>query len=484
MTPTKTHPVARGETLSSIAKLYSVDVHLLAKENGIVNINKLREKQIIKIPGERLRNSPPAVAPKSSPPAPAKKGDVKTFSESAEAAFTEGKAMAVGWLDELLHKLRTISANEHVQKKESVPVPKHDTPPAHTPVPPRRPGSRSNRGLSDVKAQLKEKLGREPHVVVFNGVKLTENEKKQIVASVALCEMNADGFGSMNADQEFVGRKYGARGIGGLTYSRIVHIGLSYGVIQYTQDSGSLGKVLQKMYEKNADKFVEIFGGGDRNIAASLITLTNAGRPDTQSNANIPLSGQAYWNSIRKKDAGKELIELANGRTKSDLPESKEIRGKRVQPIPAVSGGPALDIWKGEWQARFLAAGKVIDFQEAQLEFAVSEYFNHILPSAKKHKVRSAMALGLIAACTIRGGVGSGLSSLFYNVAKELKIALPFANSDDEKTCFDAIAAASTHHNKVGDVDVPEDESRRARLLRNDEIGFLTEDLYDISTYG
>jgi hypothetical protein len=484
MTPTKTHPVARGETLSSIAKLYAVDVHVLAKENGIVNMNKLREKQILKIPGVRLRNPPPAVAPKTSPPATAKKTDVKTFSESADAVLAEGKAIALGWLDELLQKLRTNSANEHVQKKESVPVPTHVTPPAHTPVPPRRRGSRSDRTLSDVKAHLKEKLGREPHVVVFNGVKLTENEKKQIVASVALCEMNADGFGSMNADQEFVGRRYGARGIGGLTYSRIVHIGLSYGVIQYTQDSGSLGRVLQKMYEKNSAKFIEIFGDGDRAIATSLLTLTNAGRADLQSNAHVPLSGQAYWNSIRRTDTGRELHTLANGATKSDLPVSREIRGKRVQPIPAVSGGPALDIWQGEWKGRFLAAGKVIDFQEAQLEFAVTEYFDHILPLAKAKKVRSAMALGLIAACAIRGGVDSGLAKLFYRVAAELGIALPFANSDAEKTCFDAIAAASSHHNKVGDVDVPEDESRRARLLRNDEIGFLTEDLYDISTYG
>jgi LysM repeat protein len=484
MTLTKTHPVAKGETLSSIAKLYSVDVHLLAKENGIVNLNKLREKQILKIPEKRLRNSPPAVAPKASPVAPIEKGKTKTFSESAGEALAEGKALTVGWLNELLQRLRTNSANEHVQKKETVPVPRQVTPPQHTPAPPRRPGSRSGRRLSDVKEQLKQKLGREPHVVVFNGVRLSENEKKQIVASVALCEMNADGFGSMNTDQEFVGRRYGARGIGGLTYSRIVHIGLSYGVIQYTQDSGSLGKVLQKMYEKNSAKFIEIFGAGDRAIAASLLTLTSSGRPDVQSNAQVPQSGQAYWNSIRRTDAGRELKNLANGATKSDLPVSREIRGKRVQPIPAVSGGPALDIWEGEWTGRFRTAGQFIDFQEVQLEFAVSEYFNHILPMAKEKKVRSAMALGLIAACTIRGGVGSDLSRLFYKVAAELHITLPFANSDDEKTCFDAIAAAPAHHHMVGAVAVPDDESRRARLLRDDEIGFLTEDLYDISTYG
>ncbi len=470
--------------MSSIAKLYAVDAHALAKENGIVDWNKLREKQILQIPEKRLHNAPLAVAPKSGPVAPAKNVDTKTFSESADALLAKGKAISLGWLNELLQKLRTDSANEHVQKKEAVPVPAQVTPARHTPVPPRRRGSRSGRTLDDVKEQLKLKLGREPHVVVFNGVMLSENEKKQIVASVALCEMNADGFGSMNSDQEFVGRKYGASGIGGLSYSRIVHIGLSYGVIQYTQDSGSLGRVLQKMYEKNHSKFDEIFGAGDAAIATSLRTLTTAGRPDLQENAQVPLSGQAYWNSIRTTPAGRELTALANGDTKSDLPVSREIRGKRVQPIPAVRGGPAIDIWEGEWKGRFLAAGQIIDFQEAQLEFAVSEYFNHILPLAKENKVRSAMALGLIAACAIRGGVGSGLSKLFYKVAEELHIALPFDNSDDEKTCFDAIAAASIQRNRVGAVRVPEDESRRARLLRNDEIGFLTEDLYDISTYG
>jgi hypothetical protein len=127
-----------------------------------------------------------------------------------------------------------------------------------------------------------------------------------------------------------------------------------------------------------------------------------------------------------------------------------------------------------------LEAGEVTDFQEAQLDLAVERYFNPILPLAKKNKVRSALALAFIAACTIRGGVNSQLSTLFYRVAKALDIYLPFTNMDDERLCIENIAKAK---GSISGEEIDKDESRRARRLLDDELGFLTEDLYDLSTY-
>jgi hypothetical protein len=114
------------------------------------------------------------------------------------------------------------------------------------------------------------------------------------------------------------------------------------------------------------------------------------------------------------------------------------------------------------------------------LDLAVEVYFDSILPLAKKNKVRSALGLAFVAACNIRGGVGSELSRLPYRVATEIGVDVPFRTSEDERKCLDAIAAANGN---VGGVAVEHDESRRAKLLIKDELGFLVEDLYDISTY-
>ena len=56
-----THTVARGETLTSIAKMYKVTIDELQKANNIEDGRKLQAGQTIVIP------SPPASAPSASP---------------------------------------------------------------------------------------------------------------------------------------------------------------------------------------------------------------------------------------------------------------------------------------------------------------------------------------------------------------------------------------------------------------------------------
>jgi LysM repeat protein len=57
-----THTVTRGETLTSIAKMYKVSVDELQKANNIEDGRKLQAGQTIAIPG------PPLPAPSASPP--------------------------------------------------------------------------------------------------------------------------------------------------------------------------------------------------------------------------------------------------------------------------------------------------------------------------------------------------------------------------------------------------------------------------------
>ena len=98
-----------------------------------------------------------------------------------------------------------------------------------------------------------------------------------------------------------------------------------------------------------------------------------------------------------------------------------------------------------------------------------------------KNNVRSALALAVIAAGSVRGGPGSRQEKLIYFVAKEIGVPLPFESSEDERKCIDAIATAK--HGEIGTIQFSELETHRAQLLINDELGFLAEDLYDVSTY-
>lgn len=477
------HVVRSGETLSSISARYRVDVRELQTKNGIVNPKHLQPGHVLIIPSNR---SPQASASseKTKKPSkkPAKANSGSTVKDENNGQF-KFKWISFEWLEELLERLRTREADEHVQKLEKVQLTPQDSGSKPAPSPAGKKSSKGSKKVSEVTQKIKETLNKEPHVVTFSGVRLTDNERKQIVAAVACCEMNSDGFGSINADTEFIGRKFGKRGIE-TGYSRIVHIGLSYGVIQYTQDSGNIGILLKKLQEKNPSQFVQIFGGGNKAIADSLITLTSDGRPDLQNDKSIPLCGQAYWEEIRETTKGREIKTLSDqdkdGDGKPDLPTHREIRGKRVQPIPANVNDVPTDIWTGTWKQRFLEAGNELDFQEAQLDCAVEMFFNPIIGLAKKNKVRSALGLAFVTACAVRGGPKSKLATLMYRVAGELGVALPFENSDDEARCVKAVADSD---GKIGKVKFHKEESKRAQLLLEDKLGFLAEDLYDLSTY-
>ena len=465
----QTHTVLRGDNLSIISKEYSVDINDLAKENGIEKNSILSIDQKLKIPEKRVRVTSDAV-PNTDGICSGKICTKDDFFSSAPIndLIAFGARIVPNLYDDLLSSLRAIAANERMIKSDKVSVTKNDKPANYDTKVAKKKGSKGTSKFEVVKNDMREKLGKQVKEVTVNGVKLTQNEKRRIVASVALCEMNGDGYGSINADQEFAG------GMGdGISYAHVVHIGLSYGLIQYAQDLGPLGTLLSKMYEKDSAKFVEIFGGGDAAIAQNLITLTTTGHPNFVGKEGSPDSGFAYWQKIKKTDLGKKLKK-----------DSKEIRGVRVHPLVPKQGEPAIDIWKGVWKERFLEAGKVAVFQEVQLDVAVEKYMDKILPDAKEMKIRSALSLAFLTACRVRGVD----IELLNDVADELGVHnSPFSTSADERKCIEEIAKATITSDKkdakIGGFKFKADEARRAKILVKDDLQFLAEDHYDPSTY-
>ena len=65
----------------------------------------------------------------------------------------------------LLRGLRTVEANEYVQQTERSPLTRDTSPPVAEQTPTREANSKSSRRFDEVKAELRERLNKDPHVI-------------------------------------------------------------------------------------------------------------------------------------------------------------------------------------------------------------------------------------------------------------------------------------------------------------------------------
>jgi hypothetical protein len=110
-----------------------------------------------------------------------------------------------------------------------------------------------------------------------------------------------------------------------------VHIGLSWGCIQFTQDGGALGSVLHQANELDRNLFVKIMGDGD------------------------PLVANALLNTVLNRNS-----------TRHDYPDGS--RRDRVKPVDGA------DLWEAPWTDRFDRAAEEPVFQLAQRIIAAADY--------------------------------------------------------------------------------------------------------------
>ncbi len=179
--------------------------------------------------------------------------------------------------------------------------------------------------------------------------RLDADAKRTIIQRIAREESRGD-YAAINADGEFEGKFPGHPATG--TY----HIGLSFGVIQFAQDS-SLGELLTAMRARDAKAFGDIFG----DHADALIQVTTATGPPSK--------------------------------------DSPGGRSARVQPVAGV------DLWKEPWLSRFKRAGQYQPFQEVQDQLAVSRYLDPMVPFATWLGLDSERALTLVVDRSVQMGV-------------------------------------------------------------------------------
>jgi hypothetical protein len=181
---------------------------------------------------------------------------------------------------------------------------------------------------------------------------LTVDDKMRVIDRVAQFESGGD-FSAVNADGEFEGR-FGADHP---AYHRY-HVGLSYGFIQFTQDSGKLGELLKLMQGRDPDEFTRVFGPD----SSQLIAVTTASGPPSA-----------------KSPGG---------------------RSARVQPVAGA------DLWQEPWLSRFRTAAANPRFQAAQRELAAHAYLDPMLQFARWLGLDTERALTMVVDRSIQMGLG------------------------------------------------------------------------------
>ena len=198
---------------------------------------------------------------------------------------------------------------------------------------------------------LDDPVAPEPGTEAGDARAITVDDKMRIIEHIAPFESGGD-YGAINPDGEFAGRF----GTNHPAYQRY-HVGLSYGVIQFTQDSGTLGQLLVMMRDRDAATFTRIFGSD----ADRLIEVTTATGPGSS--------------------------------------QSPDGRSARVQQVAGA------DLWDEPWVSRFRAAGGVEAFRAAQRELAARAYLDPMLQFAGWMGLDSERALTIAVDRAIQMGV-------------------------------------------------------------------------------
>jgi len=183
-------------------------------------------------------------------------------------------------------------------------------------------------------------------------------------------------FWSLNRDGEFRGlfdrppEKYHWASDNHPDKAHGTHVGLSYGFIQYTQDGGKLGVLLQRMFETAPILFREIFG--------------------------------EHYQELLDRTAA-----TGKSRKLSDI-GSKGHRSPRVWPVAS------HDLWEGSyWPDRFKAAGKEEVFQRCQVEIAVDDYLVPGLSICEAYDLRSERAIAIAFDRCVQYGPSGARKKLF-----------------------------------------------------------------------
>lgn len=133
------------------------------------------------------------------------------------------------------------------------------------------------------------------------------------------------------------------------------HVGLSWGIVQFTQDGGNLGEVVSAIKTQYPSIFAAAFGDCGLKM---LAVVTSGGSKSKQSDSSSP-TGYAR-------------------------------RSPRVQPVCG------HDLWKSFWTDKFRAAAQYPEVQKIQRVMALKLYFDSMIKkSAIPYNIKSEKGLAI-----------------------------------------------------------------------------------------
>jgi hypothetical protein len=186
-----------------------------------------------------------------------------------------------------------------------------------------------------------------------DGQPLTVRRKFEILLPVAAYESGDRRYSAVLGSVEHDDPSHAA-------YGR-VHHGLHWGLVLFTQRSGTLGKVLAACERRDAARFLQTFGASQ---AARLVQVASAASPDA-----------------------------------------------RLAPV----GGALL--WTRSWSDRFREAGRVPAFQAAQNEIAIEHYFDRNLGFASALGLMTDRALAMVFDRAIHMGIAGSRQWILQTVS-------------------------------------------------------------------
>jgi hypothetical protein len=207
---------------------------------------------------------------------------------------------------------------------------------------------------------------------------------------VAALESGPEGYSAVNPDGEY-------NDPGSPQYGR-VHVGLSWGFVQFAQRYGALGQVLQACRRRDERK------------------------------------GSHFFDDVFGAESAEELLRVTNAPTEE----------QRLAPV----GG--LPLWDPAWVEKFRQAGRITIFQEAQREVADQLFLLPNLQLAGWLGLDTQRALAMLFDRCVQMGPGGGPSWI-------LKVAGPIKSKPQRDAALAKLGLASLSEFKKS-VGLPEDE--------------------------
>lgn len=217
----------------------------------------------------------------------------------------------------------------------------------------------------------------------------------RLINEVAVFESGGD-YGAMALDVEFrglVNRAWNKRHGKDHPAYNTCHIGVSAGIIQMTQDGGTLGKYLARCAKKNPSKFKLLIGPTWQEL---LSVVTAKGKPGFRH-------------------------------------RPRKLRGPRVQKIPVSVDGhmERRDLWESPWKDKLKKVLLDPEFKQVQREIAYEVYLKPIMKYLEENGITSEKCVATAFNIAVHAGVGR-VDDWMDVALKEVKdIMNPDSDEDD-----------------------------------------------------